>query len=365
MIATWAAQTNTTPVFSDGDILLSWWQSVGVQLDFLQSQIQRVVALSRAQTSTGADLDTWMADFSFIRLPATFATGSVIMSKATASSIQVVIPVGSIVQSAGAAVQYQIVADTDEPQFNSALDAYVLAAGQLTVTATVQALTQGTAGNVDHDTLTQFGSTVAGIDSVTNPAPISNGVDAESDEDFRARFVLFLASLAKATRSALLAAALGVQQGLAINLLENQRPDGSELVGSFTAVVDDGSGDPPTSTLDAVFAALDATRAFSVQPFITPPLALAATVTLAVHLATNAVAATTNTAVQSAVVAVVNALDPGAALYISAIASAALSVSGVLSVQQTIAINGDQEDLVPTIRQEIRTTTNGVTVTNY
>lgn len=365
MVATWAAQTGTTPVFSDGDILLAWWQAVAVQLDFLQAQVQLVVALSRAQTSTGDDLDSWMAQFNFTRLGSTFATGPVTLSKATASAVQIQIPVGSVIQTVGGAVQYEVVADTDELAFNTTLNAYVLPAGQLSVTATVQAIVGGSASNVSGNTLTQFGSNVAGIDSVTNPAPITNGIDAESDQNFRIRFVLYLATLAKATKNALLAAAMSVQQGLAVTLLENQQPDGTPLLGSFTGVVDDGSGEPPTSTLNAVFAAFDATRAFSVQPFVVQPIPLAAVVTLSVRLATGVVAATTNTAVQTAVVLAVNALAPSATLYVSEVVAAALSVTGVVSVNSGITINGLSQDLVPTIQQEIRTTLFSVTVTNY
>src|SRR5580698_9717717 len=111
MVATWAAQTGTTPTFSSGDILLAWWQSVGIQLDFLQAQVQLVVALSRAQTSSGADLDSWMAQFGFVRLGATFADGPIVLSRAVAAAVAIVLPVGTIVQTVGGAIQYEVVAD--------------------------------------------------------------------------------------------------------------------------------------------------------------------------------------------------------------------------------------------------------------
>lgn len=364
--ATWAAQTGTTPVFSSGDVLLAIFQAVSVQLDFLQAQAQLVLNLARAQTSTGADLDSWMAQFSFLRLPANFATGPELFQRATAASAQIVVPAGAIVQTVGGGTQFQVVEDTTQTSWSSTLDGYVLAPGQTSVTATVEALIGGSASNVLANQLVQFGSSVPGIDAVTNPAPITNGVDAETDAAFRSRFVLYLATLAKATYSAILAAATGVQQGVLINLLENQDPEGNTLLGSFTVVADDGSGDPPETLLAAIYNAVDAARAFSVQPFVTGPTVLQAAIALSVRLIDPSTAAATGVAVQNAVATMVNDLAPGATLYLSSIIIAATVVNGVAAVNAaSVTINGVAVDLSPTTSQEVRTTVNSIAVSNY
>lgn len=369
MIATWAAGTSTSPVFTSGDPLLAFWQSVSVQLDFLQAQIQLVLALARAQTSTGGDLDTWMAQFNFFRLPANFATGPEVFSNRSVSSVNVIVPVGTVVQTVGGGIQYAVVADTTQSAYSAAANGYVLAVGQTSVTATAEALVGGSGSNILANLLTQFGTSLPGIATVTNPAPITNGVDAESDVDFRARFILYLATLAKATKAAILAAAKSVQQGLLISLLENQQPNGTQLLGSFTVIADDGSGDPPASLLNAVFNAVDQVRAFSVQPFVVPPTSIPAFISLAAHLAPLSLgitAATVNTAVQNAIATAVNGLGPGATLYASAIITAALSVPGVSAVNpSTVTINGGGADLIPMISQEIRTVVASISVTNY
>lgn len=366
MIATWQAQTNIATVFSDGDPLLAFWQSVAAQLDFLQAQIQLVLALARAQTSTGADLDTWMAQFNFIRLPANFATGQENFIRLTPASSQIVVPAGAIVQTVGGSVQYQVVADTTQPTWSTAADGYIMAVGQTSLTATVEALVGGPGSNLLANQLIQFGSSVPGIDQVTNPSPITNGVPAESDAAFRARFILYLATLAKATYSALLAAATSVQQGLLIALLENVMPGGTALLGSFTVIADDGSGDPPAALLNAVFNAVDETRAFSVQPFVTAPSSIPVFITLSVNLAPLVIAATVNIAVQNAVATTVNNLPPGGRLSGSAIISAALSVVGVANVSPaSVTINGGTVDLIPPISQEVRTTVASIQVSNY
>ena len=366
MVAVWAAETQTSPTFTDGDALLAFWQSVASQLDFLQAQIQAVVFMSRAQTATGADLDSWMSQFNFTRLGSTFAAGQEQFIKLQPAASQVVVPVETIVQTVGGDIQYQVVADATQSAYSSTAGGYVLAAGQTVVTATVQALVGGSASNVLANTLVQFGSSLPGIDQVTNPAPISDGVDGESDTAFRSRFVLYLATLAKATEAAILAAATGVQQGLSISLLENTTPTGTVQPGSFTVVADDGSGDPPASLLSSIFSAVNAVRAFSIQPFITAPTAVQAAIVLSVHLAPNAVGVNVNVAVQNAVATAVNSLSPGDTLYASSIIAAALSVVGVASVNPaSVSINGLTTDLTAATGQEIRTSNANISVTNY
>lgn len=366
MVAVWAAQTETSPTFSDGDALLAFWQSVASQLDFLQAQIQSVVFMSRAQTATGADLDTWMAQFNFVRLGSTFAAGQEQFIKLQPASTQVVVPVETIVQTVGGDIQYQVVADATQSAYSPDAGGYVLSAGQTVVTATVQAIVGGSASNVLANTLVQFGSSLPGIDQVTNPAPITDGVDGESDAAFRSRFVLYLATLAKATKAAILAAATGVQQGLSISLLENTTPAGTTQPGSFTVVADDGSGDPPASLLSSIFSAVDAVRAFSIQPFVTAPSAVQAAIVLSIHLDTTAVAVNVNVAVQNAVAAAVNSLSPGDTLYASSIIIAAAGVPGVAAVNPaSVAINGLTTDLAAATGQEIRTSLPAISVTNY
>lgn len=366
MAATWAAQTNTTPSLEHGDPLLALWLSVAVQLDFLQAQAQLVLALSRAQTSTGADLDSWMAQFGLARLPATFATGEETFSTAFPVGTSVIIPVGVVVQTVGAGVQYQVIADPANSNYNAAANGYVLAAGQTTTTATVQALVAGSGGNVGANLLTQFGSSLPGISTATNPSPINNGIDAEPDSSFRSRFVLYLATLAKATKAALLAAAGGVQQGLSVTLLENQQPGGIPLLGSFTAIIDDGTGSPSFNLLNTVFNAIDQTRAFTVQPFVVPPTTALAVIQFSARIASGFTAAAVIAAIQNAVADMVNALPPGGALYGSAIIQAALTVSGVTSVDPTtLLINGSPSDLAAPTGQEIKTTADSISVAQY
>ena len=50
---------------------------------WLQWLILQVLRMTRASTSAAADLDSWMADYAFTRLPATAAGGGVTLSRFT------------------------------------------------------------------------------------------------------------------------------------------------------------------------------------------------------------------------------------------------------------------------------------------
>lgn len=371
MIATWQAQTRLSIPFTSGDPLLAFWQSVATQLDFLQAQIAVVLSLARASTSTGADLDSWMAQFQFFRLQAVPGTGAETFSINAVAGVSIIIPAGALVQTVGGAIQYEVVADVADPAWNPVANGYVLPIGSLSVSPTIQAVIPGPGSNVAANLLTQFGSSVPGIASCTNPEPITNGVGAESDAAFRSRFILYLATLAKATRAAILAAAQSVQQGLLIALLENQQPNGTPLLGSFTVIADDGSGSPPASLISAIFAAVDATRAFSVQPFVVPPTQIFISIGLSINvgplpLPSGTSTATVNIAVQNAVATMVNQLSPGGRLNGSAIIAAALAVPFVAAVNpSSVTINGGTADLIPTIQQEVRITNAAIAVSDY
>lgn len=364
--AAFAGATGIPPVFTSGDPLLAFFQTISIQLDFLQGLIVTVVNLTRAQTSTGADLDAWMAQFAFTRLPATFADGAVTFSSSAPAVTPVNIAVGTLVQTSNGGIVYQVVADADEPTWNPALNAYVLAIGQTNLTAVVQAIAAGSAENVASNTLVQIASPLPGINTVTNPAPIANGVDAESDASFRARFVGYLASLAQATLTAILFAANNVQQGLLITPVENQDPMGNTVPGSFTLFVDDGSGNPPSQLLTDVYNAVFAVRAFGIRPYVSAPTIETATIVINVRLADGFLIGTVGPLVKDAIALAVNGQSGGATLFRSAVGEAALSIAGVTAWQtDTITINGSNADLVPAPTTEIRTSSGAITVGTY
>src|SRR5579875_264527 len=79
--------------FTVGSIDLALAEATAAVALWLQALALQVLGLTRAATSNGSDLDSWMADWNFTRLPAVAATGSVTFSRAN-TAIAATIPLG-------------------------------------------------------------------------------------------------------------------------------------------------------------------------------------------------------------------------------------------------------------------------------
>jgi uncharacterized phage protein gp47/JayE len=148
-----------------------------------------LLVITRASTCSGADLDSWFADFGFYREPAVSATGNVTFSRFTATNAALV-PVGFQVQTTDGTQSFLVVADTSNPAYDPAQSGYVVPALTASVTVPVSAVTAGAAGNASANTVTVIVGSIPGIDTVTNANSFSNGANAESDDAARARFQL-------------------------------------------------------------------------------------------------------------------------------------------------------------------------------
>ena len=118
--------------------------SVGLWVQWL---IVEVLATTRAATSAGLDLDSWVADFGLARLPGIPAIGLATFSRAT-TGLSSVVPVGALVKTGTGtdALTFAVTADAGNPAWTGA--GYSLPANQLAVVAPVTALAAGRAGNV-------------------------------------------------------------------------------------------------------------------------------------------------------------------------------------------------------------------------
>ena len=157
--------------------------SIGLWMQWL---ILQVLQVTRAATSDGADLDSWMADFSVTRLPALAATGFVTVSRFT-STATVFIPAGALVRTADGMQTFAITAAPQHPDFNPVQNGYTLRAGVATLDVPIQATVPGVSSNVLASSISQLATAIPGIDTVTNSASLQNGLDTETDSAVRAR----------------------------------------------------------------------------------------------------------------------------------------------------------------------------------
>lgn len=339
--------------FTIGSILRSIVEANAAVSLWLQGLILQLLATTRASTATAADLDTWMADFGLTRLAAVAASGAVTFSRFTPTN-QATVPVGTLVQTADGTEVFAVTVDTANPAYNAGLGAYVIAALTAAVTVPVQASVAGSAGNVSANSITLLTSAMPGIDTVTNAFAFANGLNAESDVSFRARFVNYINSLSKATIAAVGAAIMNVQQGLTYTITENLNYAGSANQGYFYVVVDDGSGAPPSPLLNSVGNAIDLVRPVGSSFGIFAPVLLTANISMTITTDVGYTHATVVSQVAAALAAYVNALPLGATLRYTRLAQIAYDTSpGVINVT-VVLLNAGTADLAATAKQIIK-----------
>ncbi|MDE2000424.1 MAG: baseplate J/gp47 family protein, partial [Burkholderiales bacterium] len=174
-----------------GSVLLAFIESNAQVAMWLQSLVMQELTSARLSTASGADVDSFVADYGLTRLAAVPAQGAVAFSRNNTTPTAS-IPAGSIVQTSDGTQSFQVIADTSQSAWNAAQNAYVIPSGTRSITATVLALNPGTQGNVLANTITVIAQPIQGVQYVTNALPFSNGVGAETDSALRARFALYL-----------------------------------------------------------------------------------------------------------------------------------------------------------------------------
>jgi uncharacterized phage protein gp47/JayE len=325
--------------------------SLGLWLQWL---IVQVLATTRLATSTGADCDSFGADFGFFRLAAVAAVGQVTFSRFT-PSVAAFIPVGTSVSTSANTQSFVVTGDPTNPAYGA--NGYNLAAGVASITVPVAASVPGSAGNVQPGAIAVVSSALAGVDTVTNAAVLTGGMDAESDAAFRARFGNYLASLSKATDVAIGAAISAVQQGLSYVISENVNQTGAVQMGHFVVTVDDGSGAPPASLLASVQQSVDAVRpvgsSFAVQGPVVTPANVSMTVTTPAGVSHQTVVGLVAAAIETYIAS----LGVGATLNYTRLAQLAYAASGSVTNVSAVLLNGAAADLAPPLFGVVRSGT--------
>jgi uncharacterized phage protein gp47/JayE len=328
--------------------------SLALWMQWLMVQVLRT---TRAATSQGPDLDTWVGDFGVARVAAVAAGGNLVFARFS-PVVASFVPTGTLVKTSDGTQSFTVIADDTNPAWSPSQggtqSGYGIAAGTASVTVPALAATPGAGGNVQPATITLIAAAVPGIDTVTNPAAFTGGLDAESDPALRARFGLFLASLARATPAAIAYAVASTRQGLSTLLLENQTPDGTARPGTFSFIVDDGSGDPPATLLSAVSAAIEAVRPLGASYAVQPPTVLRPTIAMSIATAPSASHASIVAEVEAALAAALNQLPIGGTLAFSRLAAIAYGADPAVINVTAVTLNGGTLDLVPSVTGMIR-----------
>ena len=229
--------------------------AVARELEDIYDQAAALLSLFDLEQAEGQDLDDVAAIFSTWGFPgrrgAVKATTSVTLTR-NAGAAQTIVPLGTVVAAAG----------TPDVQFELTAQAIIAAgAPPASTLAAVQAKVAGTSGNVGAATVTKIVSSVPGLDACTNPVAFSNGLDEETDSEFRSRIWQYLWALASCTPWALeiFARSIGVAAhadgvaGTAVKVFETTTAtvrrcvysrivEDDAIPGVSTLYIDDGTG---------------------------------------------------------------------------------------------------------------------------
>ena len=129
-----------------------------------------IYAQAFAHLADGDQLDRHGQEIGVFRKPATFANGLVLLTGTSGT----VIPQGTLIQTVVDRVEYQTTQD-------------VTLTGPTLVSVT--AIVAGSAGNQESGVPLELVSPIVGVDTVRTSGAISEGVEIEGDEEYRARIL--------------------------------------------------------------------------------------------------------------------------------------------------------------------------------
>lgn len=249
MIAKVVARTDLTDI-NDGSSLKQVLAAASRSDDEQYYQMFNLLDLFDLDKATDEDLDERAKEVQgaleltgqVTRIQARRATGEVVFSR-TGTTGSVTIPIGTQVKVPAVGAATDIIFTTTE-------EGTINAGNTSSNNVDVQADKAGTEGNVAPTTINGFVSKPSGVDSVSNPSALTNGLDKESDDDFRRRIKLAIKGLARCHPAGLEAAVIGVEDpggsGKTV-VFSNVYEDPLDR-GEVTLYVDDGSGTAESTT---------------------------------------------------------------------------------------------------------------------
>ncbi len=343
-----ALQSSATALIdvSVGSVIRAIFEANASLALWMQWLILQVLQTTRAATSSGPDLDSWMLDFGLSRLPAIPASGVATFSRFT-PALPATIPVGTIVKTVDGTLSFSVAQDSTISIWSAAASGYILPSGIASADLPVVCVTPGSIGNVLAGTIAVIAASLPGIDQVVNANPLANGIDAESDGAFRTRFQGYLTSRSRATPGAVDNAIMSVRQGLRTVIAPNTGGNGLPSVGAFLVVVDDGSGYPSAQLLSSVATAVDAVRPVATTFSVVPPQVLTVNAALNADFGGSVPASSDIAAIQQSIAVYLNGLGIGDTASVTRAAQQAYRASPILANVSNVLLNGTAVDIVP------------------
>jgi uncharacterized phage protein gp47/JayE len=297
--------------------------------------------------------------FNFSNLPA--MPGSGLMSVVIAQQpTDTIISAGTVFSSPDARVTYSSSTDV------------TITAGDTTASVLAVAATAGVIGNLDAGASFTMTPTSSGFVSATNVAAFINGAEAETADQKKQRFALFIDALQRGTVAALEYGAktvalydangMQIERVQAAKVIEPYLLDDTQPIGLVNLYVHNGvgstSGDLVTQTVTVMFGYVDGTgkkipgwKAAGIHLVVAAATEVPLAVTAAVTVVDGYIAADVLGAVSGAIANYILALDIGESFLFSEAVALAMAVAGVENIVFTTPTADhaatDSEKLMP------------------
>lgn len=220
---------------SEGSVLYDLLATFAEQVAEADVRLSQVRAQFSLEGASGADLDERADELGLTRLPATRATGTLTVTRASGAG-SFTLPAGALFGRVGSSVTY------------GTTQAVTMGAGVTSAAAAVRASVPGSVGNAATRSVSVILS-AEGVSGVVQGSPITNGQDAETDAALRGRAARYMNSLARCQPSALEYAALSFTASDGTRATTVTCYEDPVRLGRVELLVDDGSGlgdAPPT-----------------------------------------------------------------------------------------------------------------------
>ncbi len=342
-----AAITTSTGRLVDvsiGSVLRAIIEANAAIVLWVQWLVLLMLQTTRAATSAGEDLDTWMADFSLIRLPAVAASGIATFVRYSGTH-GAFVPAGAGVKTHDGSVSFVVTEDISNSAWLAAQASYALPAGVLSIDLPIVAAAAGASGNVLANTVTILASPVPGIDTINNVAPTSGGTDPETDAALRIRFTNFFAARSRGTLDAIGYAISQVGSGLTYVIQENADAAGNFRPGNMVVVVNDGSGTISNTLMNSLASTIASVRPVGTSLSIQPPQIIQVQVSLSVEVPSEMSVATTEALLRSAIRLYVDSVAIGGTLSLTRVSQAVYLAEAQIINVNNVLLNGEGTDL--------------------
>lgn len=203
-----------------------------------------------------------MSSFDFTPKEATYAYGYLTIELNNASTNDIIIPRGATFSNGDntSSLKYQT------------RDNYVVLAGDTSITVEVYANIPGSQGNILARGINTPESNIYNVARVYNSSDILTGNDAETYEQTKQRFQLFIEAIGRATKSAIKYGALTVPEVHSVYVYEQ--------IGLVTVYVADNNGNLSDQVRENVQKVLEDYRPAGIELIVSPMVKLATDVTV-------------------------------------------------------------------------------------